>query len=135
MFFLRGDIEQKPPVFIYVSFMISRKGVCALCCRCESLSCVGPGLPDDLSPPQSSVLYTLCATETLDFSKQRLPATAYSAGQKTARERVKGVKMASLQNKCIELSSLSQQWSVSPLTPFRTVSIYTIYTIPCPLLV
>lgn len=69
---------------VFVSFIMSRKGVCALCCGRESLSCVGPSLLDDSSPPQSFVLRTLCATETLDFPKQRLPATAYSPGQKTA---------------------------------------------------
>lgn len=65
-------------------FMFRRKGVCALCCRRESLCCIGPGLPDDSPPSQSSVLCALRATETLDFSKQRLHATANRPGQKAA---------------------------------------------------
>ncbi len=75
-------------VSLFVSSVISRKGVRALCCGRESLGCLGPGLPDDSSPPQSSVLCALCATETLDFPKQGLPATAYSPGPKTAGRRV-----------------------------------------------
>lgn len=69
----------------FLSFATFRKGVCALCCWCESLSCAGPGLPDDPSPSQPPVLRTLCATETLDFSQQRLLKTPYQTAPKTPR--------------------------------------------------
>lgn len=62
-----------------------RKGVCALCCRCKSLSYAGAGLSDDSSPSQPPVLNTLCATETLDFSQQRLLKTTHQTGPKTSR--------------------------------------------------
>lgn len=91
MTWVRWHWIETPCVYPVFTFMLSRKGVCALCCRCESLSCVGPGLPHDSSPPQPSLLYSLCATETLDFSKQRLPATAHSAGPKTAGQRVEWI--------------------------------------------
>lgn len=87
---LRLDIETKHLSIHFLSFMPFRKGVCALCCRCKSLRCVGPGLPDDLSPSQPPVLCALSATETLDFSQQGLLETTYTTGPKTPR--VKRVK-------------------------------------------
>lgn len=86
----RLDIETKHLCIHFLSFMVFRKGVRALCCRCKSLSCVGPGLPDDLSASQSPVLRALRTTETLDFSQQRLFETTYNTGSKTPR--VKRVK-------------------------------------------
>lgn len=112
--------------------MISRKGVCALCCGRESLSCVGPSLPDDSPPPHSSVLCALCATEALDFPKQRLSATAYSPGPKTAGERVEWaqIKQSKEQTYIInpqKLSWLSWQELMSSFTACKTSSICTIY--------
>lgn len=71
-------------VFVVFVFLICRKGVGALCCGRESLRSAGPGLPDDSPSPHSPVFGALRAAETLDFSKQRLHATAHRPGQRAA---------------------------------------------------
>lgn len=85
--FARGGNFLYCPLF--VSSVISREGVCALCCGCEPLRCPGPGLPDDSPAPQSPGVRAACATESLDFPEPRLPATADRAGQKTPGREVK----------------------------------------------
>lgn len=87
---LRLDIYMIHLCIHYLSLMIFRKGVCALRCGCESLSCLGPGLPDDPSSSHSPVLCALHTTEALDFSQQRLFETTYNPGP--APPRIKRVK-------------------------------------------
>lgn len=82
--FQRGWYRSEFSLYLFLPFLTFRESVCTLCCGCESFSCIGPSLPDDSSSPQSVVLYTLCAAEALDFSQQRLPATAHRPGPKTA---------------------------------------------------
>lgn len=136
--FSRGDTKTHTPCIlsVFVSFMVSRKGVCALCCGCESLGCSGPSLPDDSPPPRSSVLCALCATEALDLPKQRLPATAHSSGPKAAGRRQSGGRPCVIKPRdCPPLLCRSQcphlhHARLSPLVPFYCM--YTDHLCPPP---
>ena len=57
-----------------------RQGAGPLCNGAESLSIVGPGLPDDGARPECGHCYRACAAAALHSAQSRLPEAAESAG-------------------------------------------------------
>uniref|UniRef100_A0A8C7KVA2 Dual specificity protein phosphatase n=1 Tax=Oncorhynchus kisutch TaxID=8019 RepID=A0A8C7KVA2_ONCKI len=56
---------------------VRRQGVSALCCRSESVGCVGPSLPHDPSSSSSAGSHPAGAAKTMGVPQQRLPNAAY----------------------------------------------------------